>query len=378
MTRMLDDTTTDRPEARSPIAAALGLLAFLVLIALLLFCHPSYSFAGSHCHPLLLMVEGGGPSSDGESMENLTTSIVEEYNSRGVTVVLIDNYSFWTDVYHYFIPEAVDEAAEKISASRFSPVVIVGHSLGASSAISLASRVNPKLLVTFDGVDYLGYQENLRHPNPGSTVWRNVRVNSRGFNIFDYSTWWPTWGFQANPDVHYSIGDYGHSDVEKMWDYEHPRFGSTESAVNRALACPRRRHSQTFPPVVPPRPGELCDVEGIGCSVYWKIENECDNDIHMRFFEYDISWNQVARWPDRSRHYVIPSGSLLGPKHLSCYGPGNYICYGGRDPSNDRPLGAGLGGTENCRGCCRACRYDQTPNQRNTRDDTLECLIRGV
>ena len=310
----------------------------LALLALcLLLGQIGHGATRSQCHPLLLMIEGGGPSSDGSSMEGLANRVSKSLGKKGVTVVNVDNGPFWTAVWHNFRPKEVRDAVRQIEAARFWPVVIVGHSLGAATAWHLAHAIPTSLLVTLDGVSFRDNRSmpaNARH-------WRNVWVNRNAFG--------PDWGTEPNADIDYSVGDYDHSNVQAMWSKSVGAYGSAESAVSRALAC------QVTGRLVEPMPKELCSLDAVGCEARWELSDGCrdGHGIDVRFFEYDVGWNRVASW----RRMTIPSGESSSFR-LACEGPANWICYGGKRPAGNT-WGVGLDGKESCERCCLSCRYGQ-------------------
>ena len=311
----------------------------LVAIAVLVI-NATPCFANSHCNPLLVMIEGGARSSDGPSMEKLVDDIQDDFASRGIAIADLDNGPFSsikTAIFPYLKKAKVQEAAKQIKSSNHWPVVIVGHSLGAATAWDLANSMPIQLLVTLDGVSF---RQDRR---PAMAVsWRNVWVNKNAPG--------PDW--KSEPaDIDYTIGNYSHSDVEKMWSWRHPKFGSVEDAVLKALLkCPRSIR------VSPPKPGELCKLDSVGCKVKWEIGTKhCRRRIVAKFFEYDIEGNLVANSPKRT----IPLGAAILHEH-PCKSPANKVCYGARSPSERGSYwGVGLDGTKKCDGCCLSCRIWQ-------------------
>ena len=312
--------------------------ARLMLATLLAFASLNTALAASDgaCHPLLLMIEGGGPSSDGSSMEGLTDRISKSLAGGGVTVVNVDNGPFWTAFFHRYRPRKVKDAVQRIQEAQYWPLVIVGHSLGAATAWHLARSLPTSLLVTLDGVSY---NDNRRAP-ANARQWRNVWVDQDAFG--------PDWGPEPNADVDYSVGDFSHSDVQQMWSVSHRRYGSVADAVSRALEC-------QGVPTREPQSKLLCDLEAVGCEARWKLTDGCrdGHGIDMRFFEYDVGWNRIASW----RPQTIPSGESETFR-LDCEGPANWVCYGGQRPSGHY-WGRGLDGKKGCEDCCLNCRHAQ-------------------
>ena len=303
------------------------------------------------CHPLLLMIEGGGPSSDGSSMERLTGRISKSLSDRGVTVVNVDNGPFWTAVWHNFRPKEVKDAVRRIKEGRFWPLVIVGHSLGAATAWHLAQSLPTSLLVTLDGVSY----NDDRSAPANARQWRNVWVTQTTFGR-------PDWGYEPNADVDYTVGDFNHSDVQRMWSANVSPFGRVADAVSHALECQGVASPE-------PQPRLLCDLEAVGCEARWKLTDGCrdGHGIDMRFFEYDIGWNRIGSW----RSQTIPSGESATFR-LACSGPANWVCYGGQRPSGHY-WGLGLDGKENCEGCCLNCRHAQPIENVDFASENLTC-----
>ena len=324
----------------------------LLYIALGLIGHGA---TGQQCDPLLLMVEGGGPSSDGSGIEGLTNRVSESFANKGVTVVNVDNGPFWTAVWHNYRPKKVRNAVQRIKDSRFWPVVVVGHSLGAATAWHLADSIPTVLLVTLDGVSFWD-----NRPMPANAGhWRNVWVDRNAFG--------PDWGTEPNADIDYSSGDFGHGDVQAMWSTKSRAYGSLADAVSHALAC-RGTTGRSEP-----KPKELCKLDAIGCEARWELTDRCPDGhgIDMRFFEYDISWNRVASW----RPSTIPSGET-STFRLSCNGPANWVCYGGRRPSGNT-WGVGMDGKGSCEKCCLSCRYAQPVESVDFAKTRLTCPRRG-
>ncbi len=234
----------------SPLRQTKFALVLLVAIVVLTISTP-LAFANSHCHPLLVMIEGGGRStSSGKSIRALTNDIEDEYRSRGITIAVVDNGIYWSRFWKIMRWEPVKETAQGIKSSNYWPVVIVGHSLGAAIAWELARLIPISLLVTLDGVSFKD-DVPLEDKN-----WRNVWV--------DKNAWGPDWGPEP-ADIDYSIGDFTHYDVKRMWTHRHPKFGSAGEAVLRALTkCPNVTH------VSSPKPEELCKLNSVGCRQSWR------------------------------------------------------------------------------------------------------------
>ena len=304
------------------VSTPVSILVYTLLIAVFLVIGRGHSFASSHCHPLLLMIEGGneGPGK-GAAIEDFLPLVQPEYNRKGITVLPVDNDQFWYGA-NYQVEEA-EEFVKHIRASGFSPIVIVGHSLGAGTAWSLAKRLPATLLVTLDGVSYTGntlfFGSTLSHPG-SPTKWRNVIATKKYVPIFsdilrplNLPYWYTAW----NADINYGTSEAGHYDVEEMFKYNHRGYGSAKAAVDRALKCPPGGNFRT------PRPKELCKFKGVGCEVSWYFINECYSTINFRFVELDnISGHNVNHWPADGYYYQLPHDESRGFGPFPCRSPG--------------------------------------------------------
>ena len=320
------------PSQTGPISANIRVWLAGILMALVGWTgNHSQSLAASHCEPLLLLIEGGGYSSSGASIKDLSKKLADEYRGDNVTVANVD-HEFFVDSVLYFLGRQRARAAEAITASNHHPVVIVGHSLGAHTAYRLAQEIAIDLLVTLDGVSFRGDEEHLPHPG-GNVRWIDVDAVGHGIG--------PDWDGQENADRWVRNFDASHYDAERM-------FGFAKSEVEQVLrSCDRgSRHREAV------EERAICDVPGVSCNVTWELTDSCPEGpiIAVRFYELDESNRRIASW--REAHIAANGTSQF---HLGCNSPGHWICYG----AGNRPgfhWGFGLDGDEECDDCCAACR----------------------
>ena len=266
----------------------------LLMMALFVFFDPSYSFALSRCHPLLLMVEGGKSSSGSQSgtgIEKLAQDITPEYSRKGIVVASVDNDPFWTDWDEgWELKEnVVKKFTDHIEASRFSPIVIVGHSWGSDTAWRFAKRLHPTLLVTLDPVSYLPVYDEAPVYHPGRpTYWINVRAYDLTpwllgciftaclSNLLTPSTYFPYWHDKQKADTDsYVYTD--HFNPKHMFmtrpiilndETGQERRGlSANARVRTALKCSRARRRHGFDydsPII----SEFCKAPGIKPTSY--------------------------------------------------------------------------------------------------------------
>ena len=170
------------------------------------------------CDPLLVLIEGGSASSDGLSMERLARDLFDSYTTQHrTTVVSIDNgyffepkwWSLWT------IPYAGEEeekdmgiVADTIQESGHWPVVVVGHSLGGSTAYDIATMATISLLVTLDAVSTPDDVPSLDAP------WINVyAINKWGHG----DSIGEDWEYERNADWNVGMENTSHSAVSSMF-----------------------------------------------------------------------------------------------------------------------------------------------------------------
>ena len=337
---------------QSKFLTPVSILVYTLLIALFLVIGRGHSFASSHCLPLLLMIEGGNASQgDGHRMEALVRSMQSSYKNKGnrwgITILSVDNNPFWND--YWLNEDAIDEAAQKIRASKMSPLVIVGHSLGAHTAWELARILPATLLVTLDGVSYAGSKRNLSHPG-SPTKWLNIRAGAGEIDIF------PFWNHQSHADRNYGA-PYTHYRPGAIFRYKHQRHGSAKAAVDTALKCP------PIDNLPPPDPKKLCDLDSVGCKVNFRVSNECNDlyaseklyrsDVKLTFYEENIRGYRIGR---SSITYRLRPGKQMDYA-IRCYNPGHLGCLYG-----DYSKGGG-------RVICEPCWNWQPADMKNPREE---------
>ena len=289
------------------------------------------TLASSHCEPLLLLIEGGGLSRDGTSIQRLSRKLTDEYRGENVTIATVD-HQFFIDSALYFLDGQRKRAVTALDASNHHPIVIVGHSLGADTAYEIARRLPIDLLLTLDGVSLRGDREHLPHPG-GNVKWIDVDATGNGIG--------PDWDVQENADRWIKDFPSSHYDVEKMFNW-------AKSDVDEVLRSCTRGSPRTAS--VDER--AICDIPGVECNVTWELTDSCPSGpvIKVRFFEYDESNVRVTSWMESS-----VSGNGTSQFFLECKSPGHWICYG----AENRPgyyWGSGLDGKLKCNDCCAACR----------------------
>ena len=121
----------------------------------------------------------------------------------------------------------------------------------------------------------------------------------------------------------------------------------------------------TSPPTTPPPGARGVLVSGT---------SGCSTPVHMRFFQYRTrSVSSLAgQWPGGNNVYVISPGGTH-QRTLACR-PGYMVCYGGRNPANNRFWGAGIDGREVCTNCCTTC---PSSGSRNLSFGSLQCTGGG-
>ena len=131
----------DMPNWKLKVISSVAITLAVVLV-------DTTASAGSHCEPLLVTIEGGSASSGGQSIEDLYAQLDSLYFGSIVRIMNIDNKYFFTGGP---IPTSregqMDIFAGVLVNLGFWPIVIVGHSLGGSTAHDIASRVPISLLL---------------------------------------------------------------------------------------------------------------------------------------------------------------------------------------------------------------------------------------
>ena len=203
----------------------------------------STTSAATHCEPLLVTIEGGA-SSGGSSIRKLYRHLDDVYSKQEIRVMNIDNSYFFTrfSIRNWNpIPVAregeMESFAEILKMFGFWPIVLVGHSLGGSTAHDIASRVPISLLVTLDAVSS---PDNLPHPNLGAR-WINVYAKNR------WLVW--GWGNGIGEDWEYE----GAADRnEKMTNTGHYRIFEMFSTVSEDVSDALHDCTSKPPQIDPP------------------------------------------------------------------------------------------------------------------------------
>ena len=109
----------------------------------------------TQCSPLLLLVEGGGWSSGspGTSVRALHDELQDRSAYRSIQVFRVEHDSYM-EAFGFFDVSKRGPMAQTLRESGFSPIVVVGHSLGADTARGLARRYPVDMLITLDGVSF--------------------------------------------------------------------------------------------------------------------------------------------------------------------------------------------------------------------------------
>ena len=320
-------------------------IALLMMIVVLIAPH---TFASSRCNPTLLMIEGGGFGSEynGMKMRKLALRLenAPRYVRNNIGVIRLDNSEFYSRAF-YLRKDMVKKTVAKLEQVTRYPLVIVGHSLGAKTALHLSYRTSlPHLLITLDGVGYNDHQ----HPGKG-VRWVNVWAP-------DADAWGPDWGYRKYADKNLRLPRIDHYDVERM-------YKSAEEAIRKFLTtC----HASS---VADYAKDPLCELPAATCGFIWKFVNKCVRPITVRVFEYDTSGKkEIGKWP---KMHIKRGGD--GQFHLRCRSPANSVCYGAAEHSGGW-WGRGLKGDQTCRGgtklCCSPC---QSTKNRGLRTDRLSC-----
>lgn len=210
------------------------------------------------CHPLLLMIEGGGGSSlsEGTSIEDLAVIVNKELNNkssneyrRDITVIELDNGIFWKSI--RWITRSEKRIARLVERSGFWPIVIVGHSMGGDAAYNIASKLDPSppLLVTFDPVS------NRIDKKKHARKWINVYDTMPSKIPFTSVPVFPVWGKVESADKNIGL-HMDHKNVNLM-------YRKVEKDIKNALnSCPYNSSIKINPKYLK----YLCKkIDGVDC-----------------------------------------------------------------------------------------------------------------
>lgn len=325
--------------------------ATILLCVCLLFAHSPNQATSAECNPLLLMIEGGDWSSNGDSIEDLANEIDEDYKEMGIDVFPVDGSKFWSS-WRYFKNRSASQLAHDLRLSGYYPLVIVGHSLGGATAHALAERVETSLLVTLDAVSF---NDNQARPR-GAAKWVNAYVGKNAWLVWNGNAVGPDWDDEPHADVDFHAGYYSHSNVRAMYKKKNPKDGmSAEDWVLEALKyCPSGQNYREF------NPGSLCRTGSIACRVEWEVTNSCSHKqgIGVKFFELDSDMeNALFSWGQRT---IPPKENYRFSGE--CESPTNFICLGAQKLNSDSGSWWGMGITGDKKpeqGLCAACRHVQ-------------------
>lgn len=338
------------------------------------------------CNPLLLLIEGANTSmvrsktTDGTSMENLASDIVEEFNEANISVVVMDNDLYWSGG-NFFQRDELEKAVDKIKSSRFNPIVIVGHSLGGATAFSLADYIGVNLIVTLDPVSYdstvvnleiseifeitLGpvylwvprlIRSTLDGPPPqherkpyGARAWINVwgtndnwTMKNLGKQVIEIE--FPKWEHQYHADFNLNLNnEVDHSDVKAMWKRKTGSFGSVRDAVLNALSCDEYNYADN----IIFYPNELCGLDSIGCKYKFKYEDEYGiGPIEIKLSEIGITGKVLKT----GEEMIYPDTQFKKNTYIwQCDNPANRVCHN-LDQDNCLP---------DSNNCCTLCSLGQ-------------------
>ena len=293
----------------------------------------------ANCNPLLVMISGAGYSfSEGESMEGLARDLEVPYGAdRGIVVLFSQNHKFTSG--REIDGDRVQRFASEIMRANYNPIALVGHSWGASTALSLARLLAPSLVVTLDTVA-LGRSRYLG----GTEKWLNVYTPNPGL-IYDIAGH-EGYSREATQNIQVNLS---HTNSEGM-------YRAVEDQVLSALRCSGEPDSvEDYL--------ECDDIQaylGTECGLTWKMEDKCSDGQgwEIRFFEFhaERSGEALWVWPERKGHYSIREGVQYGPVDLRNCGIGKLVCYAARSSGGDQRQGLPFDGKGKCEGCCHVCR----------------------
>ena len=227
-------------------------MLLLIVCSLAQLVSTSSQAAAAACEPLLVTIEGGS-SSGGDSMATLSVQLVERVSSY---VINVDNKYFFEDGLlwiPHFDNEDATRLSEYLSDIGLWPIVLIGHSLGGTTAYEIASRIPISLVVTLDAVST---PDNMQHPGNG-VKW---------INVYAYNHWWglgnslgEDWQYEPNADENRVLKRTSHHAVVRMFNEAHE---DVYDALRSCTRNPSRRAGLNREVMQ-----ELCEHDGISCSV---------------------------------------------------------------------------------------------------------------
>lgn len=162
----------------------------------------------------MVLFEGGysNSSGHGESIRTLLDLIYPiEYRDGNIArTIVISGDPYWEGVIPKFQHDVSKTAADHLSKSKYDPIILIGHSLGGSTAHSIAGLVKTtSLLLTLDAVSNDGMKYHLSKPKFAKT-WVHVDLVSNNFGH--------AWNTQNNADYSYIADEsVGHSNTVNMY-----------------------------------------------------------------------------------------------------------------------------------------------------------------
>lgn len=171
------------------------------------------------CRPLLIFIEGGGVLFDGDTLEktenfvrnneaffhikNLDIEYIENVNLMEPVFKPVNGYFFKT----HFNEEKIQQKITRYSKDRW-PIVVVGWSLGGTSAWSMSKYRQISLLVTLDPVSAGGKYE--KFTSNKADHWINVYSTEKTFLAWAPWRWiFGQWGKQEEAENIPSSAQHG-------------------------------------------------------------------------------------------------------------------------------------------------------------------------
>lgn len=321
-------SAVDRKRKNRAAMCSVKIFSISVLMLSILFC--GQAVAVDRCNPLLIMISGAGFLSGGTAMPDLAVQLEKELTDHGIAIISLQNGLF-TDG-NTVESKLVQRIADKIKGSEYSPIVVIGHSWGAVSALAFAVFVEVDLVVTFDAV----LRGDL--PFPGlAKYWINVFTKDWG--------WWRLGGArdyinEASENIHVETE---HSDVVGM-------FNPVSRKIYDALLCPDGSyHPEGMPYKIPER---ICDeIDGVSCTITWNIRDRCVDQKGLEVKFYSMVKDSSEPLDTYGPFKINPGGELN--RSLKCR-IGTKVCYGASSSERTWGLWPPHKEWEDC-DCCEYC-----------------------